>query len=39
MNVLHICPHHLSNVAALPWEIEKTEFLTVLFVHSTVKWC
>ena len=35
MNVLHICPPHLSDVATLPWEIQKKSFLTVLFVHTS----
>jgi len=24
--MLHICPPHLSNVATLPWEIQKSHF-------------
>jgi len=26
MQILHICPPHLSDVATLPWEIEKSHF-------------
>ena len=26
MNTLHICPPHLSDVATLPWEIQKVTF-------------
>jgi len=34
MNILHFCPPHLSDVATLPWEIQKS-FSTVLFIHSS----
>jgi len=26
MNILQICPPHLSHVATLPWEIQKSRF-------------
>ena len=34
MNILHICPPCLSDVATLPWEIQKVIFSTVLFMHT-----
>ena len=33
MNILPICPPHLSDVATLPWEIQKSHFSTLLFIH------
>jgi len=30
--MLHICPPHLSDVATLPWEIQKKSFSTVLCI-------
>jgi len=30
MNTLQICPPHLSDVAALPWEIQKKSFLNII---------
>jgi len=33
MNTLHICPPHLSYVATLPWEIQKSHFSTLLFIY------
>jgi len=35
MNILHICPPHLSDVAAVPWEIQKSRFSKVLFIHTS----
>jgi len=35
INSLYICPHHLSTVATLPWEIQKSHFSTVLFIHTS----
>jgi len=36
MKMLQICPpHHLSDVAILPWEVQKTSFSTVLFMHTS----
>ena len=32
MKIPQICPPHLSDVAALPWEIPKSNFLTLLFI-------
>jgi len=32
MNTLQICPPHLSDVATLPWEIQKS-FSTLLFIY------
>ena len=32
MNILHIRPPHLSDVATLPWEIPKSHFLTLLCI-------
>jgi len=34
MKILHICPPHLSDVAILPWEIQKKSFSAVLFIRS-----
>ena len=40
MQILHICPPHLSDVATLPWEIEKvifniiTHILQIIYVIS-----
>jgi len=31
MKILQICPPHLSDVASLPWEIQKT----VLFIYTS----
>jgi len=33
MNILPICPSHLSDVATLPWEILKSHFLRLLFIN------
>jgi len=33
MNTLQICPHHLSDVATLPWEVQKSHFSTSLFIY------
>jgi len=33
MNILQICPPHLSDVATLPWEIQKSHFSTLLFIY------
>jgi len=33
MNTLHICPPQLSDVATLPWEIQKSHFSTLLFIY------
>jgi len=35
MERLQTCPPHLSDVATLPWEIQKKLFSTVLFIHTT----
>jgi len=32
MNILHLCPPHLSDVLV---EIQKKSFLTVLFIHTS----
>jgi len=32
MNILQICPSHLSDVATLPWEIQKSYF-SIIFQH------
>ena len=32
--ILQICPPHVSHVATLPWEIQKS-FSTVLFIHTS----
>ena len=34
MKISQICPPHLSDVATLPWEIQKKSFSAVLFVHT-----
>ena len=28
MNILQICPRHLSDVSTLPWEIQKSHFFS-----------
>jgi len=33
MNTLQICPPYLSDIAILPWEIQKSHFLTLLFIY------
>ena len=33
MNTLQICPPHLSDVATLRWEIQKSHFSTLLFIY------
>ena len=33
MNTLHTCPPQLSDVATLPWEIQKSHFSTLLFIY------
>ena len=33
MNILQICPPRLSDVATLPWEIQKSHFSTLLFIY------
>ena len=33
MNTLQLCPPHLSYVATLLWEIQKSHFLTLLFIY------
>ena len=35
MKILLICPPHLSDVATLPWEIQKKSFSIVLFKHTS----
>jgi len=30
MNILQICPPHLSHVATLPWEIQKSRFFNII---------
>jgi len=32
MNALQICPPHLSDVATLHWENQKSHFSTLLFI-------
>ena len=34
INSLYICPPHLYTVATLPWEIQKSNFSTVLSIHA-----
>jgi len=34
MKILHTCPPHLSDVAILPWEIQKKSFSAVLFIRT-----
>ena len=36
MNNLPICPPHLSDVATLPWEIQKSHFSTLLFIYLRI---
>ena len=31
---LYICPPYLYTVTILPWEIQKSNFSTVLFIHT-----
>jgi len=33
MQILQICPPHLSYVATLPWEIQKSHFSALLFIY------
>jgi len=33
VNTLQICPPRLSDVATLPWEIQKSHFSTLLFIY------
>jgi len=35
MKILYVCPPHLSDVATLPWDIQKKSFSTVLFIHTS----
>jgi len=37
--MLQICPPHLSDVATLPWEIQKKSFSAVLFIHNSGYLC
>jgi len=37
--ILQISPPHLSDVATLPWEIQKKSFSTVLFIHASDYLC
>ena len=39
MQILQICAPHLSDVATLPWEIQKKIILTVLFIHTSHYLC
>jgi len=34
MHILQICPPQLSDVATLPWEIQKLIFDKVIHVHT-----
>jgi len=36
MNVLHICPPHLSDVATLPCEIQKSHFNSIIRSLNTL---
>ena len=36
---LYICPPHLYTVATLPWEIQKSHFSSVLFIHTSDYLC
>ena len=35
MNILQTCLPHLSDIATVPWEIQKKSFSTVLFIHTS----
>jgi len=37
MNILSICPPHLSDVAALPWEIPKSHFSILKYSGIYIK--
>jgi len=37
INILQICPPHLSDVAILPWEIRKKSFSTVLYTADYLR--
>jgi len=39
MNAIKICPSHLSDVATLSWEIQKSHFLALLFIHASGYLC
>jgi len=36
MNTLQVCPPHLSDVATLPWEIQKSHFSLLLFIYFRI---
>ena len=36
INSLYTCPPHLYTVATLPWEIQKSHFSTVVFIHIRI---
>ena len=33
LNILHTCPHHLSDVATLPWEVHKVIFNSIIHTY------
>jgi len=35
MNILQICPPHLSDVATLPWEIKKNVFFQHYYSYTS----
>jgi len=37
INILHTCPPHLSNVAILPWEIQKKVIFSSI-IHNNNKY-
>ena len=39
MKILQICPPYVSDVATLPWEIQKKLFSTLLFTHTSDSVC
>ena len=37
MKILQICPPHLTDVATLPWEIQKVTFNSIkLYIHLII---
>jgi len=36
MNILQICPPHLSDVATLPWEVQKSIFNIIIHILQII---
>jgi len=37
--ISQVCPPHLSDLATLPWKIQKKSFSTVLFINTSDYLC